>query len=165
MSNHAPFRIIRYKIMTENTHTHTLSHLVTGFAVNSVPRGNGWGKRKVKRSAQLKCWTKCSLVCRTRLNDGGWKLLKETCLRGKYRDQLPCKQTESGTAWSKVGCRYVWKASFPDITAVQSVSSLSGDSKTAHHSPAKQCTKHKTPRYGGGHTHSATLRREAWIVT
>ena len=37
-------------------------------------------------------------------------------------------------------CRYVQKASLPHVAAVQGVSSLSDDSKTAHHSPASEQT-------------------------
>ena len=50
---------------------------------------------------------------------------------------MKTKNSGEGNQWSQcVQRRYVQKASLPDITAVQGVSSLSGDSKTAHHSPA-----------------------------
>ena len=53
--------------------------------------------------------------------------------------------------------RYVRKAPFPDITAVQGVSSLSGDSKTAHHSPA--CRKLLETE---GDTHTIVVLNTAW---
>ena len=58
-----------------------------------------------------------------------------------------------GNHWSQcVQRRYVQKASLPDITAVQGVSSLSGDSKTARHSPAQKVESERrggTLRYRG----------------
>ena len=50
---------------------------------------------------------------------------------------MKTKNSGEGNQWSQcVQRRYVQKAPLPDITAAQGVSSLSGDSKTAHHSPA-----------------------------
>ena len=50
---------------------------------------------------------------------------------------MKTKNSGEGNQWSQcVQRRYVQKASLPDFASVQGVSSLSGDSKTAHHSPA-----------------------------
>ena len=63
---------------------------------------------------------------------------------------MKTKNSGEGNQWSQcVQRRYVQKASLPDITAVQGVSSLSGDSKTAHHSPASE-SLWKTCEGGGG---------------
>ena len=71
--------------------------------------------------------------------------------------------SSEGNHWSQcVQRRYVQKASLPDITAVQGVSSLSGDSKTAHHSPALEKggdgNDGSEPFGTGGDTHTHTLR-------
>ena len=79
---------------------------------------------------------------------------------------MKTKNSGEGNQWSQcVQRRYVQKASLPDITAVRGVSSLSGELKTAHHSPASE-SLWKTGEGGGGgkpfaqgwtHTHTLTL--------
>ena len=71
--------------------------------------------------------------------------------------------SSEGNHWSQcVQRRYVQKASLPDITAVQGVSLLSGDSKTAHHSPALEKggdgNDGSEPFGTGGDTHTVPLR-------
>ena len=80
---------------------------------------------------------------------------------GSMGTTMKTKNSGEGNQWSQcVQRRYVQKASLPDITAAQGVSSLSGDSKTAHHSPAcmLEPSRNAVPFGTGVDTHTHTQK-------
>ena len=79
------------------------THSDIGLRLTQFPRREGrWGKRQVKRSAQIKCLTNCSLVCSSRnaqqlkAADGKWFMGGSMNHHGNKKIDW--------TAWAKVSC-------------------------------------------------------------